>query len=217
MNRRILSLQQISQNYNKLAASYDRSLWLFYLLGFRIPVYRKAAVEQLRLQPGDTVVDLGCGTGLNFEYLQQKVGPQGRIIGVDLSEDMLKQARQRAESKGWGNVTLEHHNFESFQLPAGVDGILSTLALTMSPEYDRVIKGMARALSPGKRMAVFELKRPEQWPDWLVQVMVFLLSAYGTRSGHTQRKPWLSIQKHFSNYSYEEFYAGAVYIASGTA
>lgn len=217
MNQRILPLDQIKQIYNDLAAHYDRSLWLFSLLGFRIKTYRREAIEQLNLQPGDTVVDLGCGTGLNFGLLQEKVGPEGKIIGVDLSDSMLAQARKRVEKAGWNNVVLKQADFESFSPPAGTDGILSTMALTMSADYDEVIRRLANELEPGKRMAIFELKKPGRWPDWLVQMMVFLLRSYGTRPGHTRRTPWRSIQAYFMDTVYCEFYAGAVYVAAGTS
>jgi ubiquinone/menaquinone biosynthesis C-methylase UbiE len=67
--------------YRKRAKRYDWTNLLLYLIGFRHWAYRKHAVEALGLQKGDTVVDLGCGTGLNFSLLQEQIGPQGKIIG----------------------------------------------------------------------------------------------------------------------------------------
>jgi ubiquinone/menaquinone biosynthesis C-methylase UbiE len=74
-----------------LISLYDRSALLLYFAGFRHWAYRKRAIQSLALNHGDTVVDLGCGTGLNFSLLQGQVGPRGRIIGVDLTDAMLAE------------------------------------------------------------------------------------------------------------------------------
>lgn len=176
MKPRMLSTEEIEAIYNRWAAVYDTSLWGSYLLGFRVSAYRKAAVENLNLTPGDTVVDLGCGTGLNFGLLRQKVGPNGSIIGVDLSDGMLRQAKSRVDRLGWQNVNLVLADVGEYSFPAKTDGVLSTLALTMSPEYDQIIKQAAGILQPGKRMSIFELKKPEQWPEWLAGGMIALFN-----------------------------------------
>ena len=79
--------------YRKRAKRYDRSSLLLYIAGFRHWAYRKRAIRSLALGDGDTVVDVGCGTGLNFSLLQEQVGLRGRIIGVDLTDAMLDEAR----------------------------------------------------------------------------------------------------------------------------
>jgi demethylmenaquinone methyltransferase/2-methoxy-6-polyprenyl-1,4-benzoquinol methylase len=92
--------------YRKRAKRYDWTTLLLYLIGFRHWTYRKCAVEALCLQKGNTVVDLGCGTGLNFTLLQEQIGPEGKIIGVDLTDAMLAEAHQRVLTRGWLNVEL---------------------------------------------------------------------------------------------------------------
>ena len=99
------SLKLISL-YRKRAKWYDRNTLLLYLAGFRHWAYRKRAIQSLALQHGDMVVDLGCGTGLNFSLLQERVGPRGRIIGVDLTDAMLEEAGARIASHRWSNVEL---------------------------------------------------------------------------------------------------------------
>jgi demethylmenaquinone methyltransferase/2-methoxy-6-polyprenyl-1,4-benzoquinol methylase len=205
MGKRILNVDQIKSIYKNQAANYDASLWFFYLMGFRIKAYRKAAVDGLNLKAGNTVIDLGCGTGLNFKLLQKKVGPTGKIIGVDLSEGMLGQAKDRIRRSGWQNVRLVQADMYEYNIPEGTDGVLSTLALTMSPNYDQIIKKAAASLSTGARISIFELKKPEKWPDGMVQLMVNLLKRYGTRLEHTQRTPWLSIDEHLSEFTIKEY------------
>lgn len=217
MDKQILSEGEITNIYNRWAARYDFSVSLFYLLGFRVKAYREKAVSNLALKYGQTVIDLGCGTGLNFKLLQKEVGKEGRIIGVDLSGAMLKQAYQRIEKNGWTNVELVKQDIQDYEIPENTDGILSTLALTMSPYYDEIIQRAATELEPGKRMSIFELKKPEKWPEWLVNTMIWMLKSYGTSSEHTNRTPWLSMEKYFRKSIKKEYYAGAVYVSTGIA
>ena len=67
---------------------------------------RTRLVNELDPRPGDVVLDLACGTGLNFPALERAVGPAGRIIGVDLSADMLTKAGSRVARSGWNNVAV---------------------------------------------------------------------------------------------------------------
>lgn len=217
MDKRILPLYEIERIYGNLAPKYDLSVQLFRFLGFRIQAYRKKAVENLRLNRGNTVVDLGCGTGLNFEFLENIIGPEGKIIGVDLSDSMLKQAELRIKKNGWQNVTLIQKDMETYNIPGYTDAVLSTLAMTMSPRYDEITHKIAKKLPSGKRMTIMELKKTVNWPDWVTRVMIFLLKSYGTRYDHSNRTPWLSVREHFPTFFMQEFYGGAVYVATGIA
>jgi len=122
-------------------------------------------VEDLRLDAGDAVVEIGCGTGLNFPLLQEKIGPAGQIIGVDLTPAMLKKARLRVQHRGWPNVTFVNEDAAAFSFPSSVDDVFSTFAPTLVPEYDAVIRNAAAALAPGKRMVVLDFKRSDRWPE----------------------------------------------------
>ena len=217
MENRIFSREEVQNLYDGLASSYDLSMFLFRIMGFQELRYRREAIQKLQLQPGDKVVDLGCGTGLNFNILQQKVGPKGKITGVDLSAEMLEQAKSRSNKNGWKNVELVQSDMAEFQIPDDTDGVLSTMAITMSPEYDEVIKRVSASLGKGKRMSIFELQKPESWPEWLVKAMVKLLKPYGTRYEHTRRSPCASIKKYFHDVSVQRRYFDAVCIASGSS
>lgn len=133
---------------------------MLYLAGFRHQPYRARAIQSLALHDGDTVVDLGCGTGLNFSLLQELVGPRGRIIGVDLTDAMLDEAAARIAANRWSNVELVKRDAAAYVFPSPVDGILSTFALTLVPEFDEAIRNGALALPPGKRFVILDFKRP---------------------------------------------------------
>ena len=209
--------QQIVQLYRKRARHYDLSANLYYLVGFRVQAYRRMAVQALSLRPGDTVVEIGCGTGLNFRFLQEHIGEEGKIIGVDLTDRMLQAAQQRVQRNGWKNVELVQCDAAGFEFPERVDGILSTFALTMVPEYDLVIQHGARALSPGQRFVILDLKKPENIPAWLVQVGVWITKPFGVTLDQAERHPWESIRKYFSHTTFKALYFGLAYIAVGEA
>ncbi len=156
--------------YRKRAHRYDMAIWIYRLAGFHIDQYRRDTVAALALQPGDMVVELGCGTGLNFPLIQEAIGPDGRIIGVDLTDAMLTQAQKRVQTDGWKNVELVQIDLARFDFPTDVAAILSTLAITLVPEYDEIIRRGAAALKPRGRLAVMDFKRPDGWPEWLVRL-----------------------------------------------
>ena len=101
-----LNKNQIVALYRKRAVNYDLSANLYYLIGFRVFKYRKLAVQKLQLKQGSTVVEIGCGTGLNFPLLVHAVGREGKVIGVDLTDKMLAMARARVAKNDWTNVEL---------------------------------------------------------------------------------------------------------------
>lgn len=110
--------------FDRRAARYDVTANLFYLAGFREFRYRKKAVEALGLHSGDRVLEPGCGTGLNFSLIQRRIGPEGRIIGVDLSGAMLQRARDRVERNGWRNVNLCEADAAEFRSSEQADAVL---------------------------------------------------------------------------------------------
>src|SRR6185437_2798443 len=80
------SKREVADLYRKRARNNDFAVRLYNLLGFRIDSYRQEAVESLHLKPGNTVVDIACGTGANFPMLQERIGQSGKIIGVDFAD-----------------------------------------------------------------------------------------------------------------------------------
>src|SRR5688500_9556297 len=105
------------EQYRHAAHNYDRHMW------FARGTHREA-VERLELRPGQVVVDVACGTGLNFEQIQARIGPGGQLIGLDLSPEMLAIAHDRVDRAGWENVTLIESAAEDAQLPRAPDALL---------------------------------------------------------------------------------------------
>lgn len=213
-----LQRAEIAALYERRAAHYDFAEKLYYLIGCRLGAYRRAAVAQLALRPGDTVVEVGCGTGLDFPLLQRAVGPAGRIIGVDFTEAMLGQARQRVRRERWRNVDLVAGNAAVFEFPDRVGGILSTFALTLVPEYDSVIAHGARALAPGRRFAVADLKMPE-WAGarLCARALVPFYRPFAVTLDLAGRRPWESLARHMKRPTVSARYCGFAYVATGEA
>jgi ubiquinone/menaquinone biosynthesis C-methylase UbiE len=211
----MLSKDAIADLYRKRAGNYDVTANLYYLIGFREFAYRRMAVEALRLKRGDTVVDLGCGTGLNFALIERQIGPEGRLIGVDLTDQMLAQARQRIARQGWSNVELIQTDAAAYEFPSGLNGIISSFAITLIPEHESIIRNGAMALAPGGRWVILDFRRPERWPDWLVRSFVFLLAPFGVTLDLAERHPWETLNKYLNQTSFRELYGGGVYIAAG--
>src|ERR1700719_1835628 len=108
--------ERLIETYRKKAKHYDVTSRLYPVPGYPQRAQRLEAVRALGLRPGDTVVDMACGTGLNFRLLEKVVGPRGRIIGVDLTDAMLARAQNRIETNGWRNISLVHADAAGFDL-----------------------------------------------------------------------------------------------------
>lgn len=212
-----LERRELVELYARRAARYDLTANLYYLIGFREWAFRKAAVAALELRPGDSVVEIGCGTGLNFSLLVAAVGEGGSVIGVDLSRSMIERAWARAAREGWTNVRLYHGDAADYEFPDGVDGILSTFALTLIPEFEEVIRRGSAALAPGGHLVVADLKLPAGPARRLAPVLEPLVRPFGVTLDLAVRHPWEAMERSLDDVTVRERYMGFFYIASGRA
>ncbi len=210
-----LGKDQLEHVYRKRAGNYNLTANLYYAIGFREYAYRRRAVAALHLRKGDTVVEISCGTGLNFRYLQHAIGNEGRIVGVDLTQAMLDRALRRVEQHGWRNVELVHSDAAEYSFPEGIDGVLSTFAITLIPEYDEIIKRGVSALRPGKRLVILDFSIPTNVLSVLVPAGIAIMRPFGVTRDLADRHPWKSVERHMHNLTMNRLYGGFAYIASG--
>ncbi len=118
------------------------------------------------LQPGQTVLDLGSGAGLDCFFAAKKVGPTGHVIGVDMTPEMIEKARASAKRLNFSNVEFRQGYLEALPVDdSTMDVILSNCVINLSPEKTRVFNEAYRVLRPGGRLAVSDILTNGPLPD----------------------------------------------------
>ena len=123
-------------------------------------------VRHASLSPGEVVLDLGCGAGIDTLLAARAVGPGGRAIGLDMTEEMVDRARTNAAAAELGNVEILSGLMESIPLAdASVDVIVSNGVLNLSTRKSRVLAEAMRVLRPGGRISVADIVLEDQLPE----------------------------------------------------
>src|SRR5258708_6473543 len=122
--------EHLIETYRKKAKRYDITSRLYPAPGYPQRAHPLRAVQALGLRAGDSVIDIACGTGLNFPLLQKAVGPGGRIVGVDLPDARLARAQDRRKANGWSKVSLVQAHAAGFDFPPGPTGNLLSHTIT---------------------------------------------------------------------------------------
>jgi ubiquinone/menaquinone biosynthesis C-methylase UbiE len=212
--------EHLIETYRKKAKHYDITSRLYPAPGYPQRSQRLRAVRALGLRPGDTVVDVACGTGLNFALIQKVIGPEGRIVGVDLTDAMLDRAYDRVATNRWSNVNLVQADAVDFDFPTEVDAIITTYALTQVPDCTAVIERGAAALREGGRLAVLDLKVPAGVPRRLAQVGTAVVRPFASIDEWIARRPWeairLAMQEELDDFSWTELLFGTAFLAAGS-
>ena len=145
------------------------------------------------LKPGETVLDLGSGAGMDCLLASQKVGPEGRVIGVDMTPEMIERAQANAKRVNAANVEFRHGYLESLPVESNtVDVIISNCVINLSPDKEKVFNEAFRVLAPGGKLAVSDIVTDGELPE----VVRNSLSAWaGCVAGAVEAKEYINMME----------------------
>lgn len=201
----------VSKRYDRICGLipfFDRLLFLPRDL-------RRRAVETLALRSGDSVLEIGCGTGNSLPYLQAAVGSAGRVYGIDISSGMLRKASARRAAHHWNNVVLNQCDAADYTAPEVLDGVLFSLSYNTMPHHKRVLRGVWNALRPGGRLVIMDAKLPSgPASKLLVPFSVWLMKR--TMLGNPFIQPWKELAAVAGPTDMSERLFGSYYICRAT-
>jgi demethylmenaquinone methyltransferase/2-methoxy-6-polyprenyl-1,4-benzoquinol methylase len=198
-----------TRRYDRIARTYS-TLEPLYLI---FPPARRRAVLALGLKPGDTVLEVGAGTGRNFPYLVEAVGPSGKVIGVDASPGMLAEARKLIERNGWANVELLQEDATQLDVDRDVDGVLFSLSYSAMPEPRPALARAWERLRPSSRVVVLDMGLTQGGPYRLLDPIARLLVKYAP--GDAYSDPWSDLAN-YGPVETKRFLFGFFYVSSVT-
>ena len=198
-----------SARYDRVArwyAAFEPAYLIF-------PPARRRAVVALNLEPGDVVLEIGAGTGRNFPYLLEAVGPTGTVIGVDASAGMLAEAEKLVEREGWSNVRLLRQDATELEIDHDVDGVLFSLSYSALPEPSPALAAAWQRLRPGGRVVVMDLGLTEGGFARLLDPIARLLLKF--TPGDPYSDPWSDLAAYGKVHT-KRFLFGLFYVSSVT-
>ena len=193
--------------YRARAGVYDLELALFE------PI-RRRAIADLALRPGQTVLDVGCGTGLSLALLRAAVGATGRIVAIEQSPEMIERARERVRQARWRNVTLICAPAEEAHFEGRADAALLHFTHDILQRPEAVANVLAH-LRPGARVVASGLKWAGRW-RWPVNLFVLPAALRSVTSLEGMAAPWAGLAAALPDLAVRSALLGAVYVASGT-
>ena len=198
--------------YNQFSKVYD---WISPKVYYHQP--RAFAIQEMNLKAGQSILNIPCGTGQNFEYFQEKMNNSGQIIGIDLSEGMLSKAKDKIQKNKWNNITLIQNDATQINvqwvnkaIKSGFrfDSIFCDLGLSGFSQWEAIIDNLIALLKPDGRIVIM---------DWYIakpSLRGSFIKWIG--KGEVNRPLWQYLEKKVTNFSLNDtFKNGDMFVASG--
>ena len=194
------------ERYRSKAAGYDASA------EFTMPL-RRRTIALLQLRPGQTVLDVGAGTGLSYALLRDAVGAQGRVLGFEQSPEMFAVGQDRVAREGWANVWHVNQPAETVELPALADAVLFnyTHDICRTPA---AVANIFRQVKPGARVAMAGIKFFPWWTGPLNLLAWLKNRPYNAKAADLWQ-PWSHVAGRCDGFEWQSTQWGMGYIASG--
>ncbi|GAB7017889.1 class I SAM-dependent methyltransferase [Halostagnicola bangensis] len=145
-------------------AFYGRWAQLYDLLARKTPgiaTLRRRATSACRLEPGDTVVEMGCGTGANLPFLREAVGPEGAVVGIDFTEPVLRRARDLTAP--YENVHVVRGDATMPPISGPVDAVIATFVVGMLSDPDGAVDDWCELVGSGGHLVLVNAARSRRW------------------------------------------------------
>lgn len=199
---------------------YGPGAHFYDVLSLERPIYRVGrirGIDMLGLRTGDRVLDVGCGTGLNFPLLHNAIGDSGAIVGVDASTAMLAMARRRIARSGWSNVEVLEGDAAQLDRVVGTsevfDAIVFTYALSVIVQWERAWDLGVAQLRRGGRVLVVDMALPTGWGRPLRPLARF---ACFTGGADPHREPWRRLMAEGTQVIHRTLRSGHIHVVAGT-
>lgn len=199
---------------SKVARRYDFSMPPFFLR------WKRLAIEGAELEPGATVLVFCCGTGLDFSFIVDSIGPQGEVVGVDFSPVMLGAAAARVEEHQWSQVRLVEADVTTFE-DSGTglfDAGVCTLGMSVIPDYEAAYDRLLAHVKPGGTIVVGDMQLASGWRACFNPLTIGLSRKFGgTKEGHRNSAKLRSMMEaELLSCRSREFFLGAYFFCAGT-
>jgi len=158
--------EQTEENFSMIGDAYDGVSG--YVADADLGLSCGVPVEHAGLKPGQTVLDLGSGAGLDVFVAREEVGENGHVIGVDMTAEMIARARLNAEQSGFDNVEFRLGEIEHLPVRSNsTDVVISNCVLNLVPDKQRAFSEIFRVLKPGGHFCISDIVSSQKLPEWL--------------------------------------------------
>jgi len=194
---------------------HPRALDAVYAMAFlgRERRFRRRSLDGLSLKSGERVLEVGCGRGNSFEGLREAVGPEGRVLGVDVSEGMVAAANRRIAKAGWHNVAAVRGDARRLPVADGTfDAAYASMSTSAVPDPARAVETVHGALRPGGRFVVLDAQPFQDWPWRGLNPVITPLAERATNWVPDVDVP-ATLREAFGSVELATFDGGSIYVA----